>query len=218
MTAEIVVPTTGARGSHRRPQGGNAGGWSLYAKGGKLKYCYNFFGIHYFYAESSDALSPGEHQLRIELAYAAVVDCGKGGTATLYVDGKKSGRAGKVGATEPMLFSADDGCDVGVDTGAPVAHRTMGLAGMSFQVASRASSSPLPRTLRASITSSRRRAHAHRHGTAVNGSNCRLTISRRGEVDSTPKSCAGTFGELVSRAAPSKVSLRFRHCVVEAET
>jgi arylsulfatase len=35
------------------------------------------------------------------------------------VDGKKVGE-GKVSATEPMLFSADDGCDVGVDTGAPV--------------------------------------------------------------------------------------------------
>jgi arylsulfatase len=37
----------------------------------------------------------------------------------LFVDGKKVGE-GKVGATEPMLFSADDGCDVGEDTGAPV--------------------------------------------------------------------------------------------------
>jgi arylsulfatase len=38
---------------------------------------------------------------------------------SLFVDGKKVGE-GKVAATEPMLFSADDGCDVGVDTGAPV--------------------------------------------------------------------------------------------------
>ena len=44
---------------------------------------------------------------------------GKGGTASLYVDGKKVGE-GKVGATAPIIFSADDGCDVGVDTGAPV--------------------------------------------------------------------------------------------------
>ena len=44
---------------------------------------------------------------------------GKGGTATLYVDGKKAG-SGKIGATAPMVFSADDGCDVGCDTGAPV--------------------------------------------------------------------------------------------------
>jgi arylsulfatase len=44
---------------------------------------------------------------------------GKGGTVSLYVDGKKVGE-GKVGATAPIVFSADDGCDVGVDTGSPV--------------------------------------------------------------------------------------------------
>ena len=44
---------------------------------------------------------------------------GKGGTATLYVDGKKVGE-GKVAATAAMIFSADDGCDVGRDTGSPV--------------------------------------------------------------------------------------------------
>jgi len=38
---------------------------------------------------------------------------------TLYVDGKKVGE-GKVGATAPIIFSGDDGCDVGVDNGSPV--------------------------------------------------------------------------------------------------
>jgi len=117
ITAEIVVPTTGAEGVIVA-QGGNMGGWSLYAKGGKLKYCYNLFGVRYFYAESSSALAPGDHQVRMEFAYAGG-GLGKGGTVSLFVDGKKVGE-GKVGATEPMLFSADDGCDVGVDTGAPV--------------------------------------------------------------------------------------------------
>jgi arylsulfatase len=37
----------------------------------------------------------------------------------LYVDGQKVGE-GKVAATAAMVFSADDGCDVGVDTGSPV--------------------------------------------------------------------------------------------------
>jgi arylsulfatase len=117
ITAEIVVPTTGAEGVIVA-QGGNVGGWSLYAKGGKLKYCYNLFGVQFFYAESSSALPPGVHQVRMEFAYAGG-GLGKGGTVSLFVDGKKVAE-GKVGATEPMLFSADDGCDVGVDTGAPV--------------------------------------------------------------------------------------------------
>jgi arylsulfatase len=117
VTAEIVVPPTGAEGVIIA-QGGNVGGWSLYAKGGKLKYCYNLLGIQQFYAESGDPLPPGEHQVRMEFAYAGG-GLGKGGTASLYVDGKKVGE-GTVAATAAMIFSADDGCDVGVDTGSPV--------------------------------------------------------------------------------------------------
>ena len=117
VTAEIAVPTTGAEGVIVA-QGGNAGGWSLYAKGGKLKYCYNFLGIQQFYAESNSALPAGDHQVRMEFAYDGG-GLGKGGTASLYVDGKKVGE-GRVGATAPLVFSADDGCDVGVDMGAPV--------------------------------------------------------------------------------------------------
>ena len=117
VTAAIVVPATGAEGVIVA-QGGNIGGWSLYAKGGKLKYCYNFLGIMQFYAESSDVLPPGEHQVRMEFAYAGG-GLGKGGVASLFVDGKKVGE-GKVGVTAAMVFSADDGCDVGVDNGSPV--------------------------------------------------------------------------------------------------
>jgi arylsulfatase A-like enzyme len=117
VTAEIVVPAKGAEGVIVA-QGGNIGGWSLYAKDGKLKYCYNLLGVQYFYAESSNLLPPGTHQVRMEFVYAGG-GLGKGGTASLFVDGKKVGE-GKVGATAAMVFSADDGCDVGVDTAAPV--------------------------------------------------------------------------------------------------
>ena len=51
VTAEITVPSAGAEGVIVA-QGGNHGGWSLYATGGKLKYCYNFLGIQHFYADS----------------------------------------------------------------------------------------------------------------------------------------------------------------------
>jgi arylsulfatase A-like enzyme len=117
VTAEITVPSGGAEGVIIA-QGGNIGGWALYAKGGKLKYCYNLLGIQQFYAESASALTPGDHQVRMEFAYDGG-GLGKGGTAILYVDGKKVGE-GKVAATAAMVFSADDGCDVGVDTGSPV--------------------------------------------------------------------------------------------------
>jgi arylsulfatase A-like enzyme len=118
VTAEITVPPSGAEGVIIA-QGGNIGGWVLYAKGGKLKYCYNLLGIQYFYAESTTPIPSGDHQVRMEFKYAGG-GLGKGGTATLFVDGKKVGE-GQIGATAPMIFSCDDGCDVGMDTGAPVA-------------------------------------------------------------------------------------------------
>jgi arylsulfatase len=117
VTAEVVVPDAGAQGVIIS-QGGNIGGWSLYCKGGKLKYCYNFLGIKYFYTESDTPLPKGEHQVRMEFAYEGG-GIGKGGTATLYLDGKKIGE-GRVEATAAMVFSADDGCDIGRDTGSPV--------------------------------------------------------------------------------------------------
>ena len=117
VTAEIDVPKTGAEGVIIA-QGGNIGGWALYAKGSKLKYCYNLLGVQYFYIESDSALPSGNHQVRMEFKYAGG-GLGQGGQVALYVDGRKVGE-GAVGATAPMIFSADDGCDIGVDTGSPV--------------------------------------------------------------------------------------------------
>ncbi len=117
VTAEIVVPEKGAEGVIIA-QGANIGGWSLYAKGGKLKYCYNVAGVNHYFAESAGPLPSGRHQVRMEFAYAGG-GLGKGGKVTLYVDGKKVGE-GTVPITQAMVFSADDGCDVGEDTGAPV--------------------------------------------------------------------------------------------------
>jgi arylsulfatase A-like enzyme len=117
VTAEITVPAAGAEGVIIA-QGGNIGGWSLYAKGGRLKYCYNLLGVQYFYVEAANALPTGDCQVRMEFVYDGG-GLGKGGTATLYVNGEKVG-AGKVAATAAMIFSADDGCDVGRDSGSPV--------------------------------------------------------------------------------------------------
>lgn len=117
VTAEIVVPEKGAEGVIIS-QGANIGGWSLYAKNGKLKYCYNWGGFKCFFAEAKDPLPAGQHQVRMEFAYAGG-GMGKGAKVTLFVDGKKAG-GGDVGATLAMIFSADDGTDVGEDSGAAV--------------------------------------------------------------------------------------------------
>jgi arylsulfatase len=117
VTAEIEVPEKGAEGVIIA-QGANIGGWSLYAKNGKLKYCYNWGGFKHFMVESAAPIPAGAHQVRMEFAYAGG-GLGKGGKATLYIDGKNVGE-GDIGATLAIVFSADDGCDVGEDSGAPV--------------------------------------------------------------------------------------------------
>jgi arylsulfatase len=117
VTAAIVVPAAGVEGVIVA-QGGNIGGWALYAKDGKLRYCYNFLGIHYFYVGADQPLTAGEHQVRMEFAYAGG-GLGKAGVATLFVDGKQVAQ-GPVAITAAMIFSADDGCDVGVDNGSVV--------------------------------------------------------------------------------------------------
>ena len=117
VTANIVVPEKGAEGVIIA-QGANIGGWSLYAKGGKLKYCYNWSGLKHFIVGSEKPLPAGDRQVRMEFKYDGG-GLGKGGVATLFVDGQKAGE-GKIEATLATIFSADDGLDVGEDTGAPV--------------------------------------------------------------------------------------------------
>src|SRR3546814_7698116 len=52
--------------------------WSLYALNGKLKYCYNYGGFKHYMIEGGTPLSEGDHQVRMEFAYAGG-GLGKGG-------------------------------------------------------------------------------------------------------------------------------------------
>jgi arylsulfatase A-like enzyme len=117
VTADLDVPKSGAEGVIVA-QGGNTNGWSLYAKGGKLKYCYNFFGINLTFVEAGSPIPAGHHQVRMEFKYDGG-GLAKGGDVTLYVDGKSVGK-GRLEQTVPMVFSADETCDVGKEGGSPV--------------------------------------------------------------------------------------------------
>ena len=117
ITAEIVVPDDGAEGVILS-QGGAFGGFALYVNDGKPAYCYNLFGLQRFKVYGSEAIPAGEHQVRMEFAYDGG-GVGKGGDVTLFLDGGEVGR-GRVEATVPMLFSADETTDVGSDTATPV--------------------------------------------------------------------------------------------------
>lgn len=71
-----------------------------------------------FTIEAAAPLPPGKHQVRMEFAYAGG-GLAKGGSVTLFVDGQKAGE-GELPATQPLVFSADETCDVGVETGSMV--------------------------------------------------------------------------------------------------
>ena len=112
------MPEAGAQGVIIA-QGGSIGGWSLYLKDGKPRYCYNLLGIQRFYVGSDTKVPAGTHQVRLEFDYHGP-GLGKSGDVTVHLDGVKVGE-GKVDATAPMIFSADDTCDVGEENGALVA-------------------------------------------------------------------------------------------------
>jgi arylsulfatase len=117
VTAEIVVPTGTAQGVIIA-QGGAFGGWSLYAKDGHPKYCYNLLGLQQFHIEGTKPIPTGTHQVRMEFAYDGG-GLGKGGTVSLSLDGAKVGE-GRVPATHPFMFSADETTDLGRNTGTSV--------------------------------------------------------------------------------------------------
>lgn len=117
VTAEVTVPEPGASGVIVA-NGGIAGGWSLYAKEGKVKYCYNFYGIDETFIETKEPLPAGTHQLRLEFAYDGG-GLAKGGNMTLYLDGQQIGNA-RLEQTEPYGYSADETVDLGNDFSSPV--------------------------------------------------------------------------------------------------
>jgi arylsulfatase len=117
VTAELQIPKGGAEGVIVA-QGGAFAGWSLYLHEGRPTYCHNLFGLQQFKIEGRTDVPAGTHQVRMEFAYDGG-GLGKGGTVTLYIDGTKTGE-GRVEATVPMLYSADETCDIGSDTASPV--------------------------------------------------------------------------------------------------
>ena len=117
VTAELEVPDGGAEGVVIA-QGGRFGGWTVYFKEGRAKFVYNTLGIHEFATEADTTIASGTHQVRMEFAYDGG-GMAKGGDVTLYYDGDAVG-TGRVEATHPMIFSADETTDIGCETGTTV--------------------------------------------------------------------------------------------------
>jgi arylsulfatase len=117
ITAEVEVPEGGGNGTIIA-QGGRFGGWSLYVKNGVPGYDYNFLGLARASVVGTRPLAAGKATIKLDFAYDGG-GLGKGGTGTLFVNGQKVAE-GRIEHTQPMIFSADETADVGIDLGTPV--------------------------------------------------------------------------------------------------
>jgi arylsulfatase len=94
-------------------QAGYFGGWVVYMKDGKPHHEYNFFALERTNIGGDAPLSAGKHTI----GYEFIPDTdkpGTGGKSILSVDGKQVAEA-QIPKTEPFVFSADEGADVGID-------------------------------------------------------------------------------------------------------
>lgn len=118
ITAEIEVPEGTVAHGTLVAQGGRFGGWSLYVKNGVPAYMYNFVGLKQTEVAAAEKLRPGKSTIRLEFAYDGG-GVGKGGAVTIFINDKKVGE-GRIERTQPMIFSADETADVGIDLATPV--------------------------------------------------------------------------------------------------
>ncbi|MBM9513702.1 arylsulfatase [Desulfogranum marinum] len=117
ITAEVEVSEDGGHGAVI-VQAGRFGGWALYVKEGVPAYDYNFLGMERFTVSAKEKLKPGKSTIRFQFDYDGG-GLGKGGNGTLYVNGEKVAE-GRIERTQPMIFSADETADVGIDLATPV--------------------------------------------------------------------------------------------------
>ncbi len=101
-------------------QGGKFGGWALYMDNGKPAYTYNYFGLESYTVQGDKKLDGDDIEIKMDFVYDGD-GVGKGGMATLYVDGAQVAQ-GRIEKTIPAVFSADETADVGLDDATQVAN------------------------------------------------------------------------------------------------
>ncbi len=117
ITAEVTIPKKGAKGVILA-QAGRFGGWSLYLKNGKPAYTYNFLGLKRFTIEAKQAIPPGTRRSATSSPMTAAASA-RAAWGTIFVNGKKVAQ-GRIEMTQAMIWSADEGVDVGEDGETPV--------------------------------------------------------------------------------------------------
>jgi len=119
ITASVSVPEKGDLQGVVAAAGGYFAGFSLYAKEGRPHFTYNYFGSAYTTITGKEKLPVGPVTLRYEFVYDGG-GLGKGGVGKLFVNDQLVSE-GKIPATVPLGFTADETLDVGEDTGTPAA-------------------------------------------------------------------------------------------------
>ena len=120
VTAEIEVPGRGRRGRDHRPGRATSAAGASTPRTASSSTATTSRGVQPLLRRGRRTPLPaGEHQVRMEFAYAGG-GLGKGGTGDALTSTARRSAKGTVAADLAMVFSADDGCDVGEDTGAPV--------------------------------------------------------------------------------------------------
>ena len=109
-----------------------------------------------FGIEATEPIPTGKTQVRMEFAYDGG-GFGKGGTVTLYCDGKEVGE-GRVEQTQGFIFSADETTDIGYESGTTVSSRLHRPHQPVSTARSTGSRSTLARTPRTPTTSSRQKS------------------------------------------------------------
>jgi hypothetical protein len=121
----VTIPKAGAEGMIVT-LGGRFGGYGLYLLKGKPVFVYNLLDMERFRWEGGvggedwlgDSLKAGRHTIVFDFKYDGPGP-GKGGTGVLSVDGKELARK-TIAHTIPLMMTADETFDVGVDTRTPV--------------------------------------------------------------------------------------------------
>ncbi len=102
--------------------GGQFGGFGFWVKDGKPVFAYrNPDPKDYCEISGKDSMGTGKHKVKVEFEsdIAKTKKAGAGGTATIYVDGKKVA-TGIIPKTIPFRFSLSEYYDIGCDYGTPI--------------------------------------------------------------------------------------------------
>jgi arylsulfatase len=111
----LIESTAGPVSGAIVAQGGNMGGYALYAIEGHPAFCYNYFGLNRYCVTSEQALPAGKSELRFEFAKTGP----NSGQGALFINGQKAGE-GSIDNTEPVFHSINESFDIGRDDGTPV--------------------------------------------------------------------------------------------------